>query len=86
MSDRHSFGIDQYEKSYISFLSVLADTKIEFIGLSRYRPIRKKAYRSPNVYNYLKGIEIATFSTFFTHHAAHIYHHHDALASPHLRL
>ena len=31
--------IGQYEKFHIGILSVLADKKIEFIGLYRYRPI-----------------------------------------------
>ena len=38
-------GIGRYEKTYIGFLSVSADKKIPFIGLYRYRPIWKKAYR-----------------------------------------
>ena len=39
-------GIGRYEKCHIGILSVSADKKIEFIGLYRYRPIWKKAYRS----------------------------------------
>ena len=39
-------GIGRYEKTYIGFLSVSADKKISYIGLYRYRPIWKKAYRS----------------------------------------
>ena len=39
-------GFGQYEKSYISILSVSADMKIGFIGDYRYRPIWKKPYRS----------------------------------------
>ena len=39
-------GISRYVKTYIGFLSVSADKKIEFIGPYRYRPIRKIAYRS----------------------------------------
>ena len=38
--------IGPYEKFHIGILSVSADKKIEFIGLYRYRPIWKKAYRS----------------------------------------
>ena len=38
--------IGRYEKFHIGILSVSADKKIEFIGLYRYRPIWKKAYRS----------------------------------------
>ena len=45
------FGIGRYEKYYIDILSVLADKKIEFIGLYRYWEIRKKAYQSPTAYS-----------------------------------
>ena len=38
--------IGRYEKFHIGILSVLADKKIEFIGLYRDWPIRKKAYGS----------------------------------------
>ena len=37
--------IGRYEKFHIGILSVSADKKIPFIGLYRYRPIWKKAYR-----------------------------------------
>ena len=39
-------GIGRYKKCHIGILSVLADKKIEFIGLYQYRLIWKKAYRS----------------------------------------
>ena len=38
--------IGRYEKIHIGILSVSADKKIVNIGGYRYRPIRKKAYRS----------------------------------------
>ena len=38
--------ISLYEKCHIGILSVSADKKTEFIGLYRYWPIWKKAYRS----------------------------------------
>ena len=41
-------------KNHIGFLSVLANKKFEFIGDYRYRPIRKKAYRSPTNLTYQK--------------------------------
>ena len=50
---RYRIGIGRYEKCYISILSVSADMKIGFIGLYRYRPIRKKAYWSPTEILYL---------------------------------
>ena len=39
-------------KNHIGFLSVSADKKFEFIGDYRYRPIRKKAYRSATINSY----------------------------------
>ena len=51
-------GIGQYEKSYIGILSLSADKKIEFIGLYRYGPIRKKAYWLPITYTYFYIIHV----------------------------
>ena len=42
-------AIGRYEKFHTGILSVLADKKIEFIGLYWYRPIWKKAYQSYTV-------------------------------------
>ena len=56
-------GIGRYEKYYIDILSVLADKKIEFICLYRYRPIRKKAYRSPTVYDSKNWMNVETLDT-----------------------
>ena len=62
------FSIGRYEKYYIGILSVLANKKIEFIGLYRYWEIRKKAYQSPTAYSaitFLKYIFLQNYTRLF---------------------